>query len=228
MAKTEYKFKCNKNVAENIIMQFLKANNYKELVTKDGKKYYKYSDALVAGFLEYEFQNDMVIIYAYIRSEKRPMPLDNSLIAVMAKSHYKDIIESLLKALSNSNTEILEKKGGESMEENEKKVEVPEVKEATEATEVKQETTNTYNEFAQESEKSKEGFAIAAFVISIVGLLLSCFGWALGVIVIILEYYFAIQGLKSKKKGLAITAIVLASLSLLINIISIIVSVMIG
>ena len=43
MAKTEYKFKCNKNVAENIIMQFLKANNYKELVTKDGKKYYKYS-----------------------------------------------------------------------------------------------------------------------------------------------------------------------------------------
>lgn len=219
MPKTEYKFKCDKNVAENIIMQFLKANNYKELVTKEGKKYYKYSDALVAGFLEYEFQNDMVIIYAYIRSEKRPMALDNSMIAVMAKSHYKDIIESLLKALSNSNDEILEKKGGENMEENEKKVEVPEVN---------QETTDTYNQFAQESEKSKEGFAVAAFVISIVGLILSCFGWALGVIVIMLEYYFAIQGLKSKKKGLAITAIVLASLSLLINIISIIVSIMIG
>lgn len=225
MAKTEYKFECNKNVAENIIMQFLKANNYKELVTKDGKKYYKYSDALVAGFLEYEFQNDMVIIYAYIRSEKRPMALDNSLIAVMAKSHYKDIIQSLLKALSNPNAEILEKKGGENMEENEKKVEVPEVNKETE---VKQETADTYNQFAQESEKSKEGFAVAAFVISIVGLILSCFGWGLGVIIIMLEYYFAIQGLKSKKKGLAITAIVLASLALLINIISIIISIMIG
>lgn len=219
MPKTAYKFECNKNVAENIIMQFLKANSYKERVTKEGKKYYQYSDALVKGFLEYEFQNNMVTIYAYIRSEKRPTPLDNSLIAVMAKSHYKDIIESLLEALSNSNIEILKKEGGENMEENEEKVE---------ATEVNKETTDTYNQFKQENEKSKEGFAIAAFVMSIVGLILSCFGWGLGVIIIMLEYYFAIQGLKSKKKGLAITAIVLASLALLINIITIILTIVFG
>lgn len=37
---------------------------------------------------------------------------------------------------------------------------------------------------------------------------------AAGVILLVLEYYFAIQGLKTKKKGLAVATIVLASVSI--------------
>ncbi|MBE5820610.1 MAG: DUF4190 domain-containing protein [Clostridiales bacterium] len=222
MAKTEYKFECDENIAKETIMQFLKANNYKEQVTKDGRKYYQYSDAMVIGFLEYEIQNGMTTLYAYLRSEKKPMPLDDSFVGALPKSHYKGIIEPLLKSLSNLKSESVE-------------VQEPVIEEKTEINEEvtvnqeKEEIKNdAYNQFADESQKTKEKFAVAAFVISLIGLVLSCFGLIYGLIIIFLEYYFAIQGLKTKKKGLAITAIVLASLSLLINILAIIIGLWIG
>ena len=222
MAKTEYKFTCDENTAKNIITQFLQANNYKEQVTKDGRKYYQFSDAMVIGFLEYEIQNGMVTVYAYLRSEKKPMPLDDSFVGALPKSHYKGIIDPLLKSLSNLKSESVEPQESVIEEKTEKNEEVN-------VNQDKEEIKNdAYNQFADESQKSKEKFAIAAFVISLVGLILSCFGFAFGLIIIFLEYYFAIQGLKTKKKGLAITAIVLASVSLLINILAMIIGLWIG
>lgn len=68
--------------------------------------------------------------------------------------------------------------------------------------------------FMAENEKKKENMVIIGFVMSIVGLLLSCFDFTYGAILLVLEYYFAIQELKTKKKGLAIATIVLASVSI--------------
>lgn len=221
MAKSEYKFQCDENTAKNIITQFLQANNYKEQVTKDGRKYYQFSDAMVIGFLEYEIQNGMVTVYAYLRSEKKPMPLDDSFVGALPKSHYKSIIEPLLKALSNPGD--LNSTNSETKSEEE-----PKKEEVTPINSEKEENKDAYNKFENESNKSKEKFAVVAFVISLIGLVLSCFGFIYGFIIIFLEFYFAIQGLKTKKKGLAITAIVLASVSLLINILSIIIGFLIG
>lgn len=206
MKKTKYEFKCDGNVALNTINQFIKANDYKELTNSNGETYYKYSDGMVVGFLEYNIQDGLVTLYAYIRSEKKPMPLDDSFVGIIPKSHYKGIIDPLLKSLSTSNSNS-----------------APQVEDSQQAQPSNESNDNinnsdTYNEFAQKNKSSKEKFAILAFIISLVGFFLSLLGVTFGVIIIILEYYFAIQGLKTDKKGLSIAAIVLVSVSILINV----------
>lgn len=229
MEKTKYQFKCDTNVAKNIITQFLQANNYKQQTSSNGVTYYKFSDAIAVGFLEYEFIDELVIIYAYLRSEKKPMPLDNSFVGSIPKSHYKTIIDPLLKALSNASSQFTSAQVSDSENINSQAINSNSTNQETLITQTASESTNntiknddSYNQFAQESQKSKEKFAIIAFVISLVGLIFSFFGLIYGWIIIFLEYYFAIQGLKTKKEGLAIAAIVLATLSLIISILLII------
>ena len=79
-----------------------------------------------------------------------------------------------------------------------------------------QPVNNSLNSFVEQGNKKKETGAIVGFVLSLVGLLLSCFGIYYGVILIVLEFYLAINGIHTKKKGLAIAGIVLASLSIVI------------
>jgi len=202
--KTKYEFKCNEKVALDTINQFLKANDYKELTNSNGETYYKFTDGIVVGFLEYNIQSNLVTLYAYIRSEKKPMPLDDSFVGIIPKSHYKGIIDPLLKALSNSNSENTSQE--QPQKTNDSKDDINTTK-----------NNDTYNQFDQKNKNSKGKFAIIAFIVSLIGLFLSFFGLTYGVIIIILECYFAIQGLKSDKKVLSIAAIVLISVSILIN-----------
>ena len=69
---------------------------------------------------------------------------------------------------------------------------------------------------------------VAGFVISIVGLLLSCFGITFGVLILALEIYFAIMGLKTSKKGFSIATFVLSGLSFLVLIAQIVLVVLFG
>ena len=92
-----------------------------------------------------------------------------------------------------------------------------------------QETTNgQVNQFADNVNKRNEGMAIAGFVMSIVGLLLSCVGVTFGVIIILLEIYFAIMGLKTSKKGFSIATFVISGVTLLILIAQIVLAVLFG
>jgi len=79
---------------------------------------------------------------------------------------------------------------------------------------------NNATQFAQtfqnENTKKQEKLCEVGFWLSIFGLLLSLVGVSYGVIIYILNFYFASQGLKTRKKGKAITTIVLSILSILI------------
>lgn len=206
MKKTKYEFKCNANVALNIINEFLKVNNYKEQKTKEGLVYYQYLDAVALGSLEYEVSEGLVTIYAYLKSPKRPMPLDNSFVGCIPKKHYKDVIAPLLQELSNvqvSNTQSVEVQANISNTPNDN---------------ISNTVDNNSNvQFKSAQQGTNEKVAVIAFVLSIIGLILSFVGVTFGLIIIIIEYFFAVQGLKTKKKGLAIVAIILASLALIIN-----------
>ena len=57
------------------------------------------------------------------------------------------------------------------------------------------------------------------FWLSIIGLLASFVGVAYGVIVYILNFYFASQGLKTRKRGKAIATIVMSIISIIIIIV---------
>ena len=81
------------------------------------------------------------------------------------------------------------------------------------------------NQFAADVNKSKEKMAIAGFIISIVGLLLSCFGMYFGAIIIALEIYFAVSGLKTSKKGFSIATFVISGVSVLIIIAEVILAI---
>ena len=81
---------------------------------------------------------------------------------------------------------------------------------------------NSANQFVEKSRKTRENWTIAGFVISLVGLLLSFFGITYGAIIIVLEFWCGFQGLQTKKKGLAIATIVLAGISVLLLILSIV------
>lgn len=72
------------------------------------------------------------------------------------------------------------------------------------------------NQFMDDINKKGEKFAIASFIISLVSLVLPCIGVAPGGILILLNYWFASQGLKTKKRGLSIAAIVITSISLVL------------
>lgn len=211
MEKTKYEFKCDKDIALKIINSFLQANNYKQRASNNGTIYYEFSDAVVIGFLEYEITDDKTTIYAYLRSEKKPMPLDNSFVGILIKNHYKSIIEPLLKSLANPNTEVINIQNEESNNKRDKAIN-------NDVLRNENVENNAYNQFVEENDKSKAKFSTIAFVISIIGLLLSFIGVTFGLIIVLFEYGFAIQGLKSSKKNLSIATIVLASITLLINI----------
>ena len=81
------------------------------------------------------------------------------------------------------------------------------------------------NQFAQsfqdETTKKQEKMCEWGFWLSIFGLLASFVGVAYGVIVYILNFYFASQGLKTRKRGKAIATIVMSIISIIIIVLQI-------
>lgn len=77
--------------------------------------------------------------------------------------------------------------------------------------------SNQYtNTFQNETAKKQEKMCEAGFWLSIVGLVFLFIGLAYGLILYILIFYFASQGLKTQKRGKAIATIVLTVISIVI------------
>lgn len=76
-----------------------------------------------------------------------------------------------------------------------------------------------------EQNSKNETWAIVGFIISIIGLLLSCLGIAFGGAIVFFEFWCAYMGLRSRKKGLSIATIVIACISLLMIIVQIIIKI---
>lgn len=72
------------------------------------------------------------------------------------------------------------------------------------------------NNFQEETDKKKETVCEIGFWISILGLILSFFGMMVGVIIYILDFYFAFNGLKTRKKGKAIATIAISIISIVV------------
>ena len=83
---------------------------------------------------------------------------------------------------------------------------------------------NFVQSFQDETMKKKEKMCEIGFWLSILGLVCSFFGIAYGIFVYIMDFYFASQGLKTRKKGKAIATIVLSIISILIIIFTLIIA----
>lgn len=77
--------------------------------------------------------------------------------------------------------------------------------------------------FENEKNERKAKQVIVGFVISIIGLILLFFGVTYGWILLGLEFYLGVNGLQTRQRGLAIATIVIASISIAIFVLALIV-----
>ena len=78
------------------------------------------------------------------------------------------------------------------------------------------ENNNFVQNFQDETDKKKEKMCEIGFWVSILGLITSFFGVMYGVIIYILTFYFAVNGLKTRKRGKAIATIIISIISIVI------------
>ena len=226
--KTVFQFQVNSNMAavDNTIRNWLAANEFK-FQPKPNANYYAYNDPWVKGKrgFEYYINNNIVTILAYVGTFENPMELEG-LVGAMGKQAYRNELEPLVQEIKR-----IESEGAPAMQA------VPQQAVQTNAPQPGQamqpqpqpmqqpQPGGNVNTFIEENMKKKENLVILGFVLSIIGVLISCVGVSFGAILIILEFYCGVQGLKTRKKGMAIATIVLASINILILIMSIVLTI---
>ena len=207
--KTNYtfQFKADAEVVEDIVKGWLSANMFK-LVNKYGEDFYYFYDPVMYGKrgFQYEIDGNTISVNAWtIGIGKKYYMLESGAINNMAGDAYKSLLKRLFNEISaadsadNINVNITSDTNGENI-----------------STETNgKDYTQT---FELENIAKREKLCNIGFVLSIIGLILSLIGVSYGLIVYLLDFYFASQGVKTEKKGKAIATIVLSIISLVITI----------
>lgn len=205
--KTYYRFQinCNPEIINRIIIDWLNENKFR-FENKFGENMYFHHDAWNGnrGF-QYSINNNEVGIFAWtIGVGNQFFMLDSGALNNMAGDSYKALLSGLFGRINsanvNANTNNNVAPANNQMQNN------------AQAQNIAQVASNVDNEVTRNAETLCE----VGFWLSIVGLILSLFGFAFGVIIYILIFYFAAQGLKTRKRTKAIVSIVLASISCVI------------
>lgn len=220
--KSTYQFPINvdPNLAHQTIMNWLGANGF-DLKEKDGNYYYQYYDPVVGRRLfEFYIQPGMVTINAYLGKYKKPYLLDDSFAGSVPKSAYKQALAPLFQTLASYNAPAGEYGSQPGSADPASPYIAQPYASAVSGGVAAQPTSGNYEDFANATNKSYEKLAVWGFVIAIIGLLLSFVGYMYGILLYVLEFYFATCGLKTEKKGFAIATFVLAGVSIAILVVS--------
>lgn len=225
--KSNFRFVVNANAEtiHNLIQSFLGANGFNAKF-ENGITYYMQQDFMWGNrFFEYYVDGNQVTILAYIGKFKKPILLDDSFVGSVPKQEYKKLLDTLFAALNQLNVAGQTGANWQNSVPQQAAYGTQDMNGQQAAygsqppyMDISQQT----NQFADNVNKSKERMAICGFVISIIGLVLSCLGYMIGGILLVLEIYFAVNGLKTSKKGLSIATFVLCGVSVLIFIAQII------
>lgn len=211
-------FNVDQNTINNLMQSYLNAENFKTY-EKNGEQYFRSGDQML-GYkgLKYSINGQTLTIDTWLDGMLNNFSLENSGINVMAMN-YRNSLNKLFQEVSKLN------KGNNSMD---NQFNIQNNENANIQNNNQQIDANNINQFAQnfknENIKKQETLCEIGFWISILGLFASLFGVAYGVIVYIIDFYFASQGLKTRKRGKAIATIVLSIISILIIMIQIIVA----
>lgn len=199
----QFQFQVDPQLVYQTIQNFLNANGFK-LVQKNGATYYMSYDAIMGKrFFEYYFQGNVVTLYAYLRSYKKPMPLDDKYLGTVPKQAYNNILEPLFAEMNRMSNQPAYSQGG-----------LQDGYGNNSGMWQAYAQSSSYDAFAEKSNKTREMQAIVAFILSIFELLLSLVGVYYGAIILVLELYLAYNGLKSKYKVLSIVTFILCAASI--------------
>jgi hypothetical protein len=184
---------------DNAIQAYLSQNNFK-LVNEKGEDFYR-QGGVKNGF-KYWYSNGVLHIEAWLGKIGKEMDIsDGKFYGAIYKITYYNSVLSLLGAFEKDR----------------------QIKQYSNTEGYEQQFTQPYGannqsniEVLQEINKSNDKNAVFAFVLAIVALFY-VFGSRLSMLVIIGSYYLAFTyGLKSRKRGLAIAAIIINSLAAVI------------
>lgn len=194
--KTYYQFQinCQPEAAIEIINLWIKENNF-VYTNKYGEGAFLCKDAFYGkcGF-QYNVTEQVVNIYAWICGVgKKTYMLDTGYINNMVGDHYKQLINILFNNLSNLSV------NGDA---------------AYSSVFQTQDVTQVAEKMKQDTAKKSETLCEVAFWISILGVVLAFFGYTVGVIIYIFDFYAASKGIKTRKKVKAIVTFVLSGLSI--------------
>lgn len=168
--------------------------------------------------LTYSISNQTITIYAWLDGVLGNFPLEQNNLNMMAMN-FRNSLSTLFQEISNLNN------GGNNMNNNLNQNNNQTNFDAQTGQPINQNVNNqpiqnNTAQFAQtfqnENSKKQEKMCEIGFWLSILGLLSSFGGIVMGIFVYIMDFYFASQGLKTRKRGKAIATIVLSILSILI------------
>lgn len=206
--KTYYTFQFNAdpNLVNQMIMNWLLANQF-QLTNKNGESFYLCKDMWYGKrAFQYSIVGNVLYIYAWtIGIGNTYFMLDAGGVNNMASVSYKNLLSLLFSKINELNASV----GSQTVNNNNMYTQGPNIAQFTQ-------------EFQDKANQQKEKMCTIGFVLSIIGFLISLVGVAYGVIVYILDFYFAAQGLKTKKRGMAIATICLSILSIAIIILQLI------
>gem|GEM_PF-4602322 len=212
--KTQYlvPFQSDVQTVNGVVVSWLQANGFVQ-TTQDGYQFYL-SNNMLTGVrcFEYYFQGNQLVILGYLVSPKKPFPLDNGIFGAANTMPYVSLIQELIRKVTslppmNGNpTQLSAAVPGQFLPQ-------PPMDPA-QGDVVAQAAAG----FEEAAEKKNGNFAIAGFIASLLSFVLVFTGiiyvGGLGYLII---YGLSITGLKSKKKkGFAIAAIVITSISLIL------------
>lgn len=197
-------FNCDGNLVEQVMQNYLQANNF-VVYEKKGEKYYRAGDQMVGykGLL-YFINNGTLTINAWLDGALGNFPLEQGLN--MFAMNYRNSLSTLFNQISSlsGNSQVSQPNNilNQNLNVN------------------NGQTFNNANNFAQtfqdENNRKQEKLCEIGFWLSILGLLASFFGISYGVLVYIMDFYFASQGLKTRKRNKAIATIILSIISILV------------
>ena len=207
-----FQMSCELESLNKLIQGYLQANGF-ILENKNNEQFYKAGDAMVGyKYFKYELSGQTLTLYAWLKSLFGEISVEQNSLNMLAMD-YRNSLNKLFQEIANLNNL------GKNMNGNEQQNNINNIPQNQA---VQQPVQNDPNQFVQtfqaETDKKKETMCEIGFWLSIVGLLISFVGMSFGIIIYIMDFYFASQGLKTRKKGKAITTIILSALSIVVTI----------
>lgn len=225
-------FNTDSNTINNLMQSYLNAENFK-IYEKKGEQYFRAGDQMM-GYrgLKYSINGQTLTIEAWLDGALGNFPLEQNSMNIMAMN-YRNSLNNLFQEISklnggnmNNNQMRFDPNTGQPINQNINNNGMkfdPQTGQPIQNNNQQVNQNNNINQFAQtfqnENEKKQEKMCEIGFWISILGLLCSFTGVAMGLLVYIMDFYFASQGLKTRKKGKAIATIVISILSIFIFIV---------
>ena len=237
--KTIYNFQVSGDpaVVNNIVQGWLTANGF-NLVNKFNETYYYYNDAWHGNrCFQYTIEGNVLTVYAWtIAIGNKFVMLDSGAYNNMAGDAYKSALNSLFSEINLHCGPGMNQNQGMAQASN--MTQDPGMAQAPNMTQDPNMAQNPYmaqnpgmyqnpygttpdssqfvDAFQKDITEKNDKLCVAGFVMAIIGLLLAFLGITYGIMLYILEVYFAIMGLKSSKKGLAIATFIIVGVSILI------------